>query len=241
MYHLPLLPGYGPNANVRSSVPTKTKTGQSLLAHLSEVEENGYQGTYFTSPVAPSDSIMREGYITSSSPVDTRHDRVPQSADSSLVAPAGTDEETEMDRGFVTEPETPKSDIITDVVQTPVEIDPGAETDPGIYGRWKTPVETPETEILSSKNQDDEVAEVVFFEYGVVVFFGLEESQEKDILEDVENAGIMKRKINEDDWEIEECHYTHDPHIAYPRIYNDFFSESFGLVFSCLINQYFKL
>jgi hypothetical protein len=66
-------------------------------------------------------------------------------------------------------------------------------------------------------------------------------------LDDIENAGILRRKIKEDDWEIEECHYVvrstpsiysagfrrkpltpgmiqHDPNIAYPRIYNDFFS-----------------
>ncbi len=49
---------------------------------------------------------------------------------------------------------------------------------------------------------------MVFFEYGVVVFFGLSESEERDILEDIENAGIMKRKIQEGSWEIEECHYT---------------------------------
>ncbi|KAF9563200.1 DUF155-domain-containing protein [Agrocybe pediades] len=226
MYHLPLLPGYGPNANVRSSAPTNMKTGQSLAAHLSEVEENGYQGTYFTSPVEPSENAMREGYITSTSPVDTRINRANKDAQSDRIPPE-TDEETEGDHGFVTEPETPKSDIAVDVVSTSVEIDPGAETDPGLYGRWKEPrkvLDTPGSEPSMSKQQDDDVAEVVFFEYGVVVFFGLDESQEKDILEDIENAGVMRRNINEDDWEIEECHYTHDPHISYPRIYNDFFT-----------------
>jgi len=56
------------------------------------------------------------------------------------------------------------------------------------------------------------------------VFFGLEERHEKDILEDIANAGIVKRPIEEDDWEIDECHFAHDPQIAYPRIYNDFFT-----------------
>jgi len=68
------------------------------------------------------------------------------------------------------------------------------------------------------------VADAVFFSYGVVVFFGLEESQERNILEDIGGAGVMKRKMVEDRWEIEECHYVHDPAIAYPRIYNDFFT-----------------
>jgi uncharacterized Rmd1/YagE family protein len=59
-----------------------------------------------------------------------------------------------------------------------------------------------------SKRKEEEVAEVVFFQYGVVVFFGLEEGQEKSILEDLTNAGILKRAIKEDDWEVEECHFT---------------------------------
>ncbi|EAU89288.2 YagE family protein [Coprinopsis cinerea okayama7 len=70
----------------------------------------------------------------------------------------------------------------------------------------------------------DNVAEVVFFEYGVVVFFGLDERGERDILDDLEQAGAYRRLMKEDDWEIEECHFAHDPQIAYPRIYNDFFT-----------------
>ncbi len=89
----------------------------------------------------------------------------------------------------------------------------------------------------------------------MVVFFGLSESEERDILEDIENAGIMKCKIQEDSWEIEECHYTvchpnnlfyilhsdraiqHDPYIAYPRIYNYFFSELIPLLMILTINS----
>ncbi|KAJ2916575.1 hypothetical protein MD484_g3852, partial [Candolleomyces efflorescens] len=75
------------------------------------------------------------------------------------------------------------------------------------------------------ERQLDNVGEVVFFEYGVLVFFGLTEREERDILEDIEQAGVMQRPISEDDFEIEECHFAHDPKISYPRIYNDFFSE----------------
>jgi uncharacterized Rmd1/YagE family protein len=42
---------------------------------------------------------------------------------------------------------------------------------------------------------------------GVVVFFGLEESQERDILDDLHNAGVLQGRRAEDDWETEECHY----------------------------------
>lgn len=71
----------------------------------------------------------------------------------------------------------------------------------------------------------DTVVEVVFFSYGVAVFFGWEEAQEQHILEDIDGAGIMKCMMTQENWEIEECHYVADPTIAYPRIYNDFFSE----------------
>ncbi|KAF8966593.1 hypothetical protein BDZ97DRAFT_1903689 [Flammula alnicola] len=218
MYHLPLLPGYGPNANVRSSAPSKMKAGKSFHSHLSEAEENGYQGTYFTSPSAHPENT--EGYISSSSPVDPRKSAI---AHPNVPSLPETDGETETEpSGFMTEPEheIPRTSEVLPEVNQP-EIDAGAETDPGTYNRWKAPLETPEEPPTRS---DDNVAEAVFFEYGVVVFFGLEEQQEKDILEDIEKAGIMKRKIDESDWEIEECHFTHDPHIAYPRIYNDFFT-----------------
>lgn len=52
------------------------------------------------------------------------------------------------------------------------------------------------------------VAEVVFFEYGVTVFFGLTEREERDVLEDCESAGIWTRPVAEADWEVEECHYV---------------------------------
>lgn len=214
MYHLPLLPGYGPNANVRSSAPSKMKTGRSFLAHLSEAEENGYQGTYFTTPTPQADNVG--GYISSSSPVDPRKSSTPHHFLSTVDPPtpllpphAETDNETDLDvSGFATEPEidTPYSEQLPGETHQQLDIDPGAETDPGIYSSWKPPhVEVP---FEASKRSDDDVAEVVFFEYGVVVFFGLAEGQERDILEDIDNAGIMKRKMEEGDWEIEECHFT---------------------------------
>lgn len=54
----------------------------------------------------------------------------------------------------------------------------------------------------------EDYAEVIFFAYGVVVFFGLTEQQERGVLEDVERAGVMRKKLGEDDWEVEECHFA---------------------------------
>jgi len=231
MYHLPLLPGYGPNANIRSSVPAP------VASYLTEAEEDGYQGTYFTQPIPRSSVDTRDGYI-SMSPFLTRNSpavAVPPPSESGSSS-------------FASDAKRPNPLHLSDS-------EPWTDTElqPKSANRWRTqqqdnlpppPLPDPPT---STKPAEDDIVEAVFFEYGVVVFFGLTEGQERDILEDVENAGIMKRKIHEDDWEVEECHFTvrvflsasrffflffcilmpgsqHDPHISYPRIYNDFFS-----------------
>ena len=194
MYHLPLLPGYGPNTNVRSSAAPK-KRGKSVTAHLSEAEENGYQGTYFVQHSEPSADQIQEGYI-STSPLTVRRS----------VSFAGDENETttdaETERGFATEPEP----AMVDVVPRSVD-DPGAETDPGIYGPRPTP-------LPSVPPPEEHVGEVIFFEYGVVVFFGLSEADERGILDDVDNAAILRRKIPEEDWEVEECHFT----VRFPQL-----------------------
>ena len=198
MYHLPLLPGYGPSANIRSSVPTVTTTGKSILAHLSEAEEIGYQGTYFTSRASQSPTSLREGYISSSSPRK-------RTASSPPIPDLPPDEGLEQ----YVQPLTPASETLPIITSTAVDVDPGAETDPGLYNTWKTADDIQAPEIPSPpRNSDEDVAEVVFFEFGVVVFFGLEERHEKDILEDIAKAGIVKRPIDEDDWEIDECHFA---------------------------------
>lgn len=149
MYHLPLLPGYGPHSNIRSSVPLHTPGHRSFLSRLSEAEENGYQDTYFAPPTARSPTTARDGYWSYGSPGDVRKP-LPEESEA--------------------EAEEPRE--------------------------------------RRKKGKEEEVAEVVFFQYGVVVFFGLEEGQEKGILEDLANAGILKRAIKEDDWEVEEFHFA---------------------------------
>ncbi|ORY24777.1 hypothetical protein BCR39DRAFT_581491 [Naematelia encephala] len=68
------------------------------------------------------------------------------------------------------------------------------------------------------------VAEAVFFSYGVSVFFGFQEEEERDVMEDCETAGTWLRSVEQDDWEVEEFHYVYDPDAEYPRIYNDMFT-----------------
>jgi hypothetical protein len=85
---------------------------------------------------------------------------------------------------------------------------PQAATGNGLNRIPDAESQTPKPKTQEVKDGDDNVGQVVFFEYGVVVFFGLTEKQEYTILEDVEGAGVFKQKLKEDDWEVEECHFV---------------------------------
>ncbi|KAG9313527.1 hypothetical protein JVU11DRAFT_5854 [Chiua virens] len=212
MYRLPLLPGYSPSTTVRSSAAfTKAQ-----LTRLSEAEENGYQGSYFATPRPRSreDTSRREddgyvtegqegGYVTEGSPIESR--REPPHM---LPVEAGV--ETEAEGGFVTDA----------AGVTEVEHENPQDGDQP---------QTPTIHLASSQRDHDveaeePIAEVVFFAYGVAVFYGFNEAQERSIIDDLANAGIFRRMIKERDWEIEECHFAIDPYIPHPRIYNDFFT-----------------
>ncbi|KZS96299.1 DUF155-domain-containing protein [Sistotremastrum niveocremeum HHB9708] len=170
VYHLPLLPGYGPNTLVRSSVPPKSPGGKTIFARMSEAEEQGYEGMYFNEETQETEFLSQDGFISGS-------------------------------------PQTPLKPL-----STPID-DPEHRTPP-----------TPARKRLNTLLPNETVAEAVIFSYGVAVFFGFEEAQEKDILEDLEESGALTRRIPEDEWEIEEFHYEHDPDAQSPRIYNDFFT-----------------
>ena len=176
MYHLPLLPGYGPAAKVRSSVPAASHTRR--LSRMSQAEEDGYTGSYFIPGRSPEQGFSHDGYIarslTSSPPIDRRRLREP--------------EEGEIER------ESPERGLLVD---TPVLAQAATLVPPA-------PVSEPRTPVVSS----DDTAEIVFFAYGVAVFFGFDEMQERDILEDVHSAGTLKGARAESEWEVEECHFA---------------------------------
>ncbi|KAG1716827.1 hypothetical protein ID866_349 [Astraeus odoratus] len=177
MYYLPLLPGYGPNSNLRSSALPSTPGTKALLSRLCEAEENGYQGSYFAPTTDPP---RTDGYMTSGSVEHRPHALTPPNESEAEVEEDGEEHHDRHER--------------TEELMSPERV------------------------------TEDHVAEVVFFAYGVAVFYGFSEAQERSILEDLANAGILKRQFKEDDWEIEEFHFAHDSSIAYPRIYNDFFT-----------------
>lgn len=193
VYHLPLLPGYGPHSNIRSSAPPSSPTEENPLYGLSEAEDNGYQGMYFDSAATDSEAAPQQtGFIPSTSPITTATEQ----------------------------PSEP-------LVSPPLPQDQPGEVQQYGSGRAtrkkKKAMKRLEADILDVSCPND-YAEAIFFAYGVIVFFGLTEQQERGIVEDAEGAGILRRKFVEGDWEVEECHYAHDPDIAYPRIYNDFFT-----------------
>ncbi len=179
MYHLPLLPGYGPAAKVRSSVPALSYTRR--LSHMSQIEEDGYTGSYFIPGRSPELGFSHhDGYIarspTASPPPDRRTRADPEESET---------EGESRERGLLVD--TP---VLT---QAPAFASPHA-----------APVSEPRTPVVTS----DDVAEIVFFAYGVVVFFGFDEFQERTILEDVHDAGTLKGARVESEWEVEECHFA---------------------------------
>jgi uncharacterized Rmd1/YagE family protein len=62
MYHLPLLPGYSLHTNLRSSAFATSSDETDPMYQLSEAEELGYQGTYFTSNSVEERRL--DGYMT---------------------------------------------------------------------------------------------------------------------------------------------------------------------------------
>nr|XP_019009802.1 cytoplasmic protein [Kwoniella pini CBS 10737]OCF48583.1 cytoplasmic protein [Kwoniella pini CBS 10737] len=99
------------------------------------------------------------------------------------------------------------------------QISPENETTPTSYSQQSRPIKR-----RRNSHSTQNVAEAVFFSYGVSVFFGFSESEEREIMEDCETAGTWMRGLDEEDWEIEEFHYVYDSDAEQPRIYNDMFT-----------------
>lgn len=83
----------------------------------------------------------------------------------------------------------------------------------GILPRYPSQTRPKPKDRRKSALFSNQIAEAVFFSYGVSVFFGFHESEERMIMEDCESAGVWARGQEEDDWEVEEFHYTvRSPH-----------------------------
>jgi uncharacterized Rmd1/YagE family protein len=124
---------------------------------MAEAEEYGYDGLYFTSGSEPHPGFAhRDGYISSSPPTQRYPDRLESDTDADLEA------------------------SITDPEGSP-------ETFTQQFHNGARPTERTDNNSRSKTVAFDEhVAEVVIFDYGVAVFLGMEEPQERAILEDLQ-------------------------------------------------------
>ncbi|KAF8317698.1 DUF155-domain-containing protein [Clavulina sp. PMI_390] len=204
-YHLPLLSGYTPNVNVRSSVAPKPAGKTKLVSALSEAEEEDWEGGYFAPSRSRKESFATpDGYISASPPTQRTF--------------GGFLSETEPEIESALESETSPR-----VVHKPLSDTEDAEIETATY---RPPPSNGKGKLRSPEPQREEakIAELVVFDYGVAVFTGFEESDERLILEDLHAAGLCESPYTEDNWEIEQCHYVYDPSVSSPRIYNDFFT-----------------
>ncbi|KAL0066911.1 Sad1-interacting factor 3 [Marasmius tenuissimus] len=161
MYHLPLLPGYGPEANVRSSAPPKTSDGKSILNVLSEAEENGYQGSYFVHNNEQSQTPHHDGYLTSS-PTDTRNNTTVTTPATPGTDTSASEAEAETDH-YASASEA--EGVNHEPYSNPDAQTMGSPPEPST----SFPIVSPPGQASQSPEKDDEHAEAVFFEYGVVV------------------------------------------------------------------------
>ncbi|KAA1472562.1 DUF155-domain-containing protein [Dentipellis sp. KUC8613] len=203
MYYLPLLPGYGPDTNVRSSAPPPAPLPQPI-----EPETDASQ------PILSSSlqQVTTDAETETEAEPQTDAEREPQ-----------TEAETETEIEPPTEPTSPTPAAVQldapapYVITAPSDVlSPPLEPAPLVLPIVNTP------EIPAPA--PNATAEIVFLGYGVVVFFGLSEGEERAVIDDLDAAGVVRRRRPEADWEVEECHYVYDSSIAYPRIYNDFFT-----------------
>lgn len=153
------------------------------MSHMSQAEEDGYTGGYFIPGRSPEDGFSRDdGYIAArsmtSSPPVDRRMREPEESEF---------EGESRERGGL-------------LVDTPVL----AQSPPLAPPHPPPPMSEPRTPVVS----DDDTAEIVFFAYGVAVFFGFDDIQEHNILEDVHGAGAIKGARTESEWKVEECHFA---------------------------------
>lgn len=186
MYHLPLLPGYGPGSNIRSSAPPTSPGNEDPSTGFSEAEEEGYQGGYFTS-INPSTSPGIEGFIPSASPETATHRPSAPSAEDPSEAAVLRETLKQEHEQVVLSPE---------------------DSQPVLIVPQKQGSRRPRRSTRRAATTDEQnFVEAIFFEYGVVVFFGMREDQELSVIEDVQAGGNMTRKFQHDDWEVEACHY----------------------------------
>lgn len=141
------------------------KGKKQALSALSEAEEQGWEGGYFARH-RKSSFTTPDGYIPSSPPNQRNFDAFGSETEPEPEPESALDSEASPQVGLRSLPEELE--------------DNDAATFRASNGKRK---EASPDEYLEQK-----VAEVVIFDYGVAVFLGFEESQERSILEDLSSV-----------------------------------------------------
>lgn len=259
-YTLPLLPGYNPAVNVRSSLAVTSPGGGSIIHAMEHAEERGYEGSYF--PLEETEGAsgenggqssqqqqQQEGQegdragmhggererpkldMESNSIPDLPVDLDPPSSSSASAVPlplsataAALEEESASTAAAasLSLSSSPEASLATSpLLHSPGHSAASFPSDPPPPPAHPLPP-------LSAASKAPKLAEALFFDYGVSVFFGLTEHEERQVLEDCEGAdgcwvgslGEPGDAPEERGWEMEECHFEYDPTVAYPRIFN---------------------
>jgi uncharacterized Rmd1/YagE family protein len=241
-YTLPLLPGYNPAVNVRSSLAVTSPGGGSIIHAMEHAEERGYEGSYFpleeaegengqASSQQQQEQQQQSGAESERPKLDMESNSIPDlpvESDSSaapvpLPSPTTALEDeaastaAAASESLSTSPEAASS-------STPLLLSPDLSPFPSD----PPPPPAHPLPTLSAASKAPKLAEALFFDYGVSVFFGFTEQQERQVLEDCEQAdgcwvgavGEPGDSAEERGWEMEECHFEYDPTVAYPRIFN---------------------
>ena len=247
VYNLPLLPGYGASTKIRSSPSIKSPGGVSLLERMTIAEDLGYYDSYFPTANDDSGNDPSE-YILSHSPpasvhlvssmetpaggehdrdqaIEERQERLEE--EDGLSGALGLRQEDDVDVKAALSRDTtigthlsPEQPGYFAHVPAPA-LDPSdiATPDPKMNGMARPLAnDAPRLRRKSTQFLHHKVAEAVFFSYGVSVFFGFQEGEERMIMEDCESAGVWARGQDEDDWEVEEFHYVVGTPCCEPRL-----------------------
>ncbi|KAL7421315.1 Sad1-interacting factor 3 [Cryptotrichosporon argae] len=225
VYNLPLLPGYGASTQIRSSPAVKSPGGVSLLERMTQAEDVGYDDSYFPVRDAEPGNDPSEYILSASPPRHAELDVLATIVEGDSAEPTPIMDLNEVSLNDVSEP-SPADTIGALGLQAPDASVPTLQFDDP---------EEPTVPVPLSRYPDirhrryesvnhNQVAEAVFFSYGVSVFFGFQPSEERLIMEDCETAGVWIGGEDEDEWETDQFHYVYDYDADYPRIYNDLFT-----------------
>lgn len=215
---------------MRSSPAVKSPGGVSMLERMTQAEEVGYEDEYF--PVqqeepAPAPQNPSEYILSHSPPV---HDQQIMDAMDSAVQHG--DEllqtiEEHIDGAHVQVEEVATSPEDDSAISRSVPEESHSAHEPRFASADHSPRKrypSPPRRRRRKSHTSANIAEAVFFSYGVSVFFGFQAGEERTIMSDCEAAGTWQQPVDEDDWEVDEFHYVYDADAESPRIYNDMFT-----------------